>query len=186
MHPTPRIEVTRALRGAIDDAALRLLARRVRIAARRMGVSAEQLGELGIRIVDDREMADLHLRYMGEPGPTDVLSFGGASEGVLGGVDVDVEDPDALDEDLLASMLPPPSFGDLALDWPQVLRQARVPTRRGLLDEASVLLVHGLAHLLGHDHRTREQARRMHALECVGLRALRIADPPRPYAPWRG
>jgi probable rRNA maturation factor len=173
MHPTPRIEVARALRGAIDDAALRLLARRVRLAARRMGVRAEQLGELGIRIVDDREMADLHLRYMGEAGPTDVLSFGGASEGALAGDDDD--------EDELAPWVPAASFGDLALDWPQVLRQARVPTRRGVLDEASVLLVHGLAHLLGHDHRTREEARRMHALECVGLRALRIADPPRPY-----
>lgn len=184
MHPTPRIELARALRGAIDDAALRLLARRVRVAARRMGVSAEQLGELGIKIVDDREMAALHLRYMGEPGPTDVLSFGGAMS-LERGLDAADERSDD-DDDEFDMLAPPAGFGDLVLDWPQVLRQARMASRRGVLDEASVLLVHGLAHLLGHDHRTRDEARRMHALECVGLRALRVADPPRPYAPWRG
>lgn len=135
-----------------------------------MGVTSEQLAELGLRIVDDREMAELHLKYMGEPGPTDVLSFRG---------DADEEDPEF---DLGLDGAP---FGDLVLDWHAVVRQARVRSRAGLLDEATVLLVHGLAHLLGHDHRTREQAGRMHRLEQVGLRALRVADPPRPYAPWQ-
>ncbi|MFV8756506.1 rRNA maturation RNase YbeY [Nannocystaceae bacterium ST9] len=170
MHPTPRIAVARSLRGHIDSPALHLLARRIRVAARRMGVSGEQLAELGVKIVDDREMAELHLKYMGEPGPTDVLSFTGAGE-----VDPEFE-----------FELADAPFGDIVLDWQQVVRQARVRTRAGLLDEASVLLVHGLAHLLGHDHRTREEAERMHRLEQVGLRALRVADPPRPYAPWQG
>jgi probable rRNA maturation factor len=167
MHPTPSIAVARSLRGSIDPAALRVLARRLRVAARRMGVSSEQLFELGVKIVDDREMAELHLKYMGEPGPTDVLSFTGG-----GGPDpeFDLEAP----------------FGDIVLDWHAVIRQARVHTHAGLIDEATVLLVHGLAHLLGHDHATRDEARRMHRLERIGLRALRVADPPRPYAPWQG
>jgi probable rRNA maturation factor len=169
MHPTPRIAVARSLRGSIDPAALPVLARRLRGAARRMGVSAEQLAELGVKIVDDREMAELHLKYMGEPGPTDVLSFtgGGAPDPEF---DFDTEPP----------------FGDIVLDWHAVIRQARIRTQAGLIDEATVLLVHGLAHLLGHDHGTREEARRMHRLERIGLRALRVADPPRPYAPWQG
>lgn len=168
MHPTPEITVVRSLRGWIDAPALRLLARRTRVAARRMGVSVEQLTELGVKIVDDREMAELHLKYMGEPGPTDVLSFTGAGEA----------DPEFDFE------LAEPPFGDIVLDWHAVVRQARVRSRAGLIDEATVLLVHGLAHLLGHDHRTRDEAGRMHRLELVGLRALRVADPPRPYAPW--
>jgi probable rRNA maturation factor len=169
MHPTPEITVVQSLRGWIDAPALDLLARRTRVAARRMGVSAEQLGELGVKIVDDREMAELHLEYMGEPGPTDVLSFSGGGE-------VDPE---------FGFELEGAPFGDIVLDWHAVIRQARVRSRAGLLDEASVLLIHGLAHLLGHDHRTRQQARRMHRLERVGLRAVGVADPPRPYAPWR-
>jgi probable rRNA maturation factor len=169
MHPTPEIIVARPLRGWIDLPALRLLARRTRVAARRMGVTREQLAELGVKIVDDREMAELHLKYMGEPGPTDVLSFTGGGDGDL---DFDFH-------------VGAPPFGDIVLDWHAVVRQARVRSRGGLIDEATVLLVHGLAHLLGHDHRTRDQARRMHELERVGLRALRVADPPRPYAPWQ-
>lgn len=171
MHETPTIAVARSLRGWIDPPGLRLLARRTRVAARRMGVGAEQLAELGLRIVDDREMAELHLKYMGEPGPTDVLSFTGAGEA----------DPEFEFE--IAGDAP---FGDLVVDWHAVVRQARVRTRGGLLDEATVLIVHGLAHLLGHDHRTRDEARRMHRLERIGLRAVRVGDPPRPYAPWQG
>lgn len=178
MHPTLDIRVARSLRGWIDSPALRLLARRIRVAARRMGVSADQLAELGVKIVDDREMAELHLKYMGEPGPTDVLSFTGGGE-----ADPEFDwpsQPPAAEFDLAE-----PPFGDIVLDWHAVVRQARVRDRAGLLAEATVLLVHGLAHLLGHDHRTREEARRMHRLELIGLRALRVADPPRPYAPWQ-
>ncbi len=171
MHPTPRIAVARSLRGWIDSPALHRLARRTRVAARRMGVSAEQVAELGVKIVDDREMAELHLKYMGETGPTDVLSFSGG-----GGPDDEFEYAVGFE----------PLFGDIVLAWHAVIRQARVRSRAGLLDEASVLLVHGLAHLLGHDHRTRAEAQRMHRLEQIGLRAVRVADPPRPYAPWSG
>ena len=141
-----------------------------------MGVSAEQLAALGVKIVDDREMAELHLKYMGEPGPTDVLSFSGEAP------KLEFDDPDPLLDVAFAE----PGFGYIVLDWQAVDRQARVRSRAGLLDEATVLLVHGLAHLLGHDHRTRDEAQRMHRLEQVGLRALRVADPPRPYAPWQG
>ncbi len=212
-----------------DAALLRALVRRARRAARRMGVSPRELSELGLRIVDDQEMSELHLRYMNEAGPTDVLSFvGGELRGIeLGGEQLEGDDElesddelegadelehygfegddgfeadDELDDDSEAYELegegdlgeaeeafdssdPGPGFGDVVIDWQAVQRQASSRTRAGLLDEATVLLVHGLAHLLGHDHRTREQSRRMHRLERRGLHALGVADPPRPYAP---
>jgi probable rRNA maturation factor len=42
--------------------------------------------ELSLSFVTDREMADLHERYTGEPGPTDVLSFPMDDEGMIGDV----------------------------------------------------------------------------------------------------
>jgi probable rRNA maturation factor len=69
------------------------------------------------------------------------------------------------------------------IDWDAVERQARGSSSAARLDEATVLIVHGLAHLLGHDHSDRGEGRRMHRLEQRVLRALRVADPPRPYVP---
>ena len=43
-------------------------------------------GELSLSFVTDEEMADLHERYMGEPGPTDVLSFPMGEDALLGDV----------------------------------------------------------------------------------------------------
>jgi probable rRNA maturation factor len=156
MLPTPRIAISPALAGRVDRRLLAGLAVRVRRAARRLGIDAQALRELGLRIVDDREIAALHLEFMGEAGPTDVLSF--------------------------SPPLGDPGLGDLVLDWDAVERQARDRSPAALLDEATVLVVHGLAHLLGHDHRNRREGRAMHALERRVLRALRVPDPPRPYA----
>ena len=42
--------------------------------------------ELSVSLVTEEEMADLHQRYLGEPGSTDVLSFSMDEEGLLGDV----------------------------------------------------------------------------------------------------
>jgi probable rRNA maturation factor len=43
-------------------------------------------GELSVSLVGAPEMADLHVRYLGEDGPTDVLSFPMGEDGLLGDV----------------------------------------------------------------------------------------------------
>jgi probable rRNA maturation factor len=43
-------------------------------------------GELTLSFVDAGEIADLHVRFMGERGPTDVLSFPMGEDGLLGDV----------------------------------------------------------------------------------------------------
>lgn len=163
MLPTPRILVSPAVQHRVDRRLLAQLARRVRRAAPRLGIDADALSELGLRIVDDREMAELHLEFMGEAGPTDVLSF---------------TPQQAHDCEFEPGLL-----GDLVLDWDAIERQARDLSMAALLDEATVLVVHGLAHLRGHDHRNRCEGRAMHSLERRVLRALRVPDPPRVYAP---
>ena len=60
-------------------------------------------GELTLSFVDPAEIEELHVRYMNEPGPTDVLSFPMGEDGLLGDVIVcpsvaaanNPDDPDA-------------------------------------------------------------------------------------------
>lgn len=76
--------------------------------------------ELSLAFVTPEEIAELHERYMGEPGPTDVLSFAMEEDGLLGDVIVCPE---------VASLSNPDVDAELRL-----------------------LVVHGVLHLLGHDH----------------------------------
>jgi len=105
-----------------------------------------------VRIVEDREMMAVHERFLGEARTTDVLSF-----------PVDAE---ALPDDHDLGVL-----GDIVLCWDAVARQARDSGAQALLDEATVLCVHGIVHLLGHDHGTRAEAREMRRRERRALRA---------------
>ena len=80
-------------------------------------------------------MAELHERYMGEPGPTDVLSFAIDEEEVEDGKRV---------------------LGDVIIA-PEVAAK----NNPNLEAELRLLLVHGILHLLGHDHEEEEQKVRM-------------------------
>jgi probable rRNA maturation factor len=81
--------------------------------------------ELSVSLVDDHEMESLHVRYMNEPGPTDVLSFA-QNEGEEG-----------------ARLL-----GDVVIDPAEAARNS--PSDPA--SEVRLLLVHGILHLLGYDH----------------------------------
>jgi probable rRNA maturation factor len=83
--------------------------------------------ELSVSFVTEDEMADLHVRYLGEEGPTDVLSF------PLGD-----EDPETGHR----------VIGDVVIA-PAVAKRNNPGDRDG---ELRLLLVHGILHLLGHDH----------------------------------
>ena len=91
--------------------------------------------ELSVSLVTTEEMTDLHERYMGEPGPTDVLSF-----------PLDEQAPDG----------GPRLLGDVVI-CPEV-----AATQNDDLDaEMRLLLVHGILHLLGYDHESDEDRARM-------------------------
>lgn len=96
--------------------------------------------ELSILLVDEATMADYHERFMDLPGPTDVLSFP---------MD-ELRAPEA-DEEPPLGML-----GDIVL-CPAVTERQAAENGRDPRQEAEYLLIHGLLHLLGHDHAEPEE-----------------------------
>ncbi len=120
-------------------------------------------------MVDDQEMAEIRRRYVGKRGPTDVLSFPSDEAHAAHG---------ELDR---AENSNPSSMGDLIVNWDAVLRQAGSQDERALHEECLRLMIHGMAHLCGHDHRGNRDSRCMHRLELRAMRAARVSDMPRPY-----
>ncbi len=118
---TPRVLVDDRQQAPIDVEGLVALAREVLLGE---GVPRS---ELSLSFVTETEIADLHERYLGEKGPTDVLSFPLDDEDEHDGVRV---------------------LGDVVIA-PSVAAANNPEDPTG---ELRLLIVHGILHLLGHDH----------------------------------
>jgi probable rRNA maturation factor len=70
----------------------------------------------------------------------------------------------------------PPLLGDLVI-CPAVVRREAAAQGKPVRDHFAHLTVHGVLHLLGHDHESPADAERMEALERRILRGLGIPDP---------
>lgn len=125
------------------------------------------LAELSILLVDEPTMGAYHQKYLGEPGPTDVLSF-----------PMDELRPPGEDEEPPLGLL-----GDIVLCPAVTDRQAREHDRTAAA-EAEYLLVHGLLHLLGYDHAEPADKAEMFGLKDAILArwAEQRAEPARPGA----
>ncbi len=126
-------------RGSRVDAA-KLLSRARRV----LRAAGHARSELSLSLVDDEEMADLNHRYRGIDRPTDVLSFSL------------VEGEAAEHRGRL--------LGDVVIGIETAERRAR-EAHRSLDQEVARLLIHGVLHLLGHDHEEPSGARAMRAEE---------------------
>ncbi len=122
--------------------------------------------ELSILLVDEGTMSAYHEKYMGEPGPTDVLSF-----------PMDELRPPEDDEDPPLGLL-----GDIVLCPAVTDRQAREHNRTPQ-SEAEYLLVHGLLHLLGFDHADDDEKSEMFGLKDKIIAAWADQRPDRPSRP---
>jgi probable rRNA maturation factor len=106
------------------------------------------LAELSVLLVDVETMTRLHVQWMDEPGPTDVLSF-----------PMDELRPGSEDR------APEPGLlGDVVL-CPQVARDQAAQAGHSTDDELAVLCAHGILHLLGYDHAEPAQERTMFGLQ---------------------
>jgi probable rRNA maturation factor len=107
-----------------------------------MGIHPDS--ELSISIVDEEEMSSLHMQWMDEPGPTDVLSF-----------PMDEMKP-------YSATTGPGILGDIVLCPEFAVEQART-AGHSLQEELELLTVHGVLHLLGFDHRESDERKIMFA-----------------------
>ena len=104
--------------------------------------------ELAIVLVDETAMEQLHLQWMGEPGPTDVLSF-----------PMDELRPGRDGETSAEGIL-----GDIVL-CPTVAASQAEAAGHSVMAELSLLTIHGLLHLLGYDHSEPEEEKEMFGLQ---------------------
>jgi probable rRNA maturation factor len=136
----------------------------VRIAAeaawrteRRDPASAAGPVEISVLLADDATVRELNHRHRGEDRPTNVLSF-------PAGPDI----PGAPPSPLL--------IGDVVLACETVATEA-VARNRSMADHLRHLVIHGVLHLAGYDHKRAADAENMERLEKEVLAGLGVADP---------
>ncbi len=117
--------------------------------------------EVSIRLTDDAEVQALNRTWRGQDKPTNVLSFEG-------------DDPNLVD--LLAPSDAPWLLGDVVLAFETVAREA-LAEDRPIAAHLAHLVVHGVLHLLGHDHEDDAEATTMEGLESRIVEGLGYADP---------
>ena len=125
--------------------------RRISLSGKRLRALTEQIllklkrpdVELGLVLLNDRQIRYLNGKYRGKDSPTDVLSFplnrGASFKGPLS---------------------PPVLLGDVVISVETARRQAREKDQN-LYEQVGRLLVHGILHLQGFDHEKARDARRM-------------------------
>jgi len=150
------IEINNESGVAVDEPAIGRLAGYV---LRELHVNPE--AELAVLFVDEGAMEALHVQWMDEPGPTDVLSF--PMDELRPGTD---ENP-----------TPPGLLGDIVL-CPQVaqVQAAQASPPHPMMDELVMLTTHGLLHLLGFDHAEPAEAREMFGLQRDLLVSFTLAE----------
>lgn len=115
-----------------------------------------------IRLVDEEESRQLNCNYRGRDSATNVLSF--------------PADLPALIQSELESDSGTTLLGDLVICVPVVKHEAQ-EQGKPLLNHWTHLVIHGVLHLLGHDHADSKQAESMEQLEKDMLATLGINDP---------
>jgi probable rRNA maturation factor len=145
MIPAMSIDINNESGIEVDEAAIVSLAR---YALDEMGI--HPLAELSILLVDTAAMEQLHLQWMDEPGPTDVLSF-----------PMDELRPARAEDD---NEPEPGLLGDIVL-CPEVAAAQAEAAGHSTADELQLLTTHGVLHLLGYDHAEPEEKAEMFGLQ---------------------
>jgi probable rRNA maturation factor len=99
--------------------------------------------EISVTFVDDKEMEELHIKWMDEPGTTDVLSF-------------PMDMPEGKND--------PQMLGDIVID-PLVAANQAATAGHSTEHEIFILAAHGLLHILGYDHADKDEEKFMFDLQ---------------------
>lgn len=111
------------------------------------GASFEKKAELSVVLTGDAEVRKLNRLYRKKDKTTDVLSFP-----LLEGIRLKTGKKDGV------------PLGDVVLSIPQTRRQAR-QQGKDFHEELAFLLTHGILHLLGYDHGTKAEEKKMFGLQ---------------------
>ena len=144
-----------------------LAERAAEAALRHLGLDPD-VCEIALLACDDARIAELNAEFRGKPAPTNVLSWPAwdLSAEEDGGTPLPPEaDPDGQI-----------ALGDIAIAWETCAREA-VEQGKEMQDHVTHLIVHGLLHLLGHDHIRDRDATLMEELEARILGTMGIDDP---------
>src|SRR6202048_3016910 len=106
--------------------------------------------ELSMVLLDTAAMADLHMRWMDLPGPTDVMSF--PMDELEPGGRPDAPEPG------------PAMLGDIVL-CPEFAAEQALAAGHSLGPELALLTIHCVLHLLGYDHAEQNEEKEMFALQ---------------------
>lgn len=112
--------------------------------------------EIVIRIVNGKESAQINKEYRKKTGPTNIISF--PFEPPVG-IKINTE-----------------ILGDLVICAPLVKQEAKLQQKTSQAHWAH-LIIHGVLHLLGHDHQNNKEAEKMERLEIKHLKKLGFDDP---------
>jgi probable rRNA maturation factor len=124
----------------VDEPALAALARFVLDEMR-----IHPLAELSVLLVDAPTIADLHQRWLGEQGPTDVLAF------PMDELRPPPPGSDRADRPAPSDGAGSALLGDVVL-CPEVATEQAREAQRPVTEELEMLCTHGILHLLGFDH----------------------------------
>lgn len=113
--------------------------------------------ELTIAITDDDEIHALNRKHRGVDAPTDVLSFAEAATGAS----------------FVSAPGEPAYLGDVVISFPRAEAQASIGGHP-VTSELTLLVIHGVLHLLGHDHAKAREKRKMWAVQEEILRELGV------------
>ncbi len=137
------IEISNESEIVVDVERVQLLAVSVRDA-----LKLHPMVDVGVIFVDEGPMTDLHLKWMDEPGSTDVLSF--PMDELRPGSDL-VPSPEGV-------------LGDIVV-CPQVATRQAETAGHPVINEILLLVTHGMLHLVGFDHAEPEEEKEMFGLQ---------------------
>ena len=183
---------------AVDEAFTHLVVEEwlegVAKAALSVALVSPDAAQMSLLITDDVTVQTLNHRFRGLNEVTDVLSFStvypGHWEGDdAGGIElpegaelpggIGLQGDDAQDEPVAFDFVMPPGepdpLGEVIVSYPQMRRQAEargIPLER----ELAHLIVHGVLHLIGHDHVESEETAEMQSKEQAALRSLQLVE----------
>jgi probable rRNA maturation factor len=132
----------------------------------------DEPGQVSLVIVDDATIKDLNRQFRGLDEVTDVLSFSTVHPGHWEGEDsLPGEHGGQQPDDFVFPAGEVPPLGEVIVCYPQALRQAH-SQKHAVLREVALLVVHGVLHLVGHDHLDIEDTAIMKAKEQAALETL--------------